>query len=73
MGQLASRFVDRERRLAVEAGNAVALQAFERGGKELKKKHQIAGWTSSMYSLLAVQRALEEKLGSTAPGYRISD
>ena len=69
MGQLASRFTyDNEWQHAEEAANVAAMQAAQKIEAERQKGREVQEWNTCMFSLLAVQRALEGRSGTTAAG-----
>ena len=69
MGQLASRFTyGNEWQHAEEAANVAAMQATQKVEAERQKGQEVQEWNACIFSLLAVQRALEGRSGTAAAG-----
>ena len=68
MEQLASRFTDSGRQRAEEAANAAIVQAAQKIEEERRKRREVQEWKARIFSLHAVQRALEGRSATTAVG-----
>ena len=63
-----SRFTYSEWQRAEEAASAVAMQAVQKAEEKRRKAREVHEWNARISSLLAVQRALEGRSGTTVAG-----
>ena len=68
MGQLASRFANRERQRAEEAANAADTRAAQKAEEERRKRREVQEWNARMSSLHAVQKTSEGRSVTPAAG-----